>query len=90
MRIHDTGPRTETDYPRKRKVSWGHDYGTRGGSDLERLFIDGEPTNGHGSETRSRWGSRPGREIDSNTDAKRPAIEGFFYRLWSRARSIVQ
>ena len=42
MRIHDTGPRTETDSDAKKRF-WGHDYGTQGG-ELERPFIDDEPS----------------------------------------------
>lgn len=44
MRVHDTGPRTETDHSDAKKRFWGHDYGTQGGSELERPFIDDEPS----------------------------------------------
>ena len=63
MTIHDTGPGTETDYPEERNIVWGHD-GAHGDGELERPFIDDPPTEGHGWNTRSRWGSRPAREFD--------------------------
>jgi hypothetical protein len=63
MRVHDT-PGAETDYPQERKIIWGHDYGTHGDGDLERPFIEDAPPEGHGWDTRSRWGSRPAREFD--------------------------
>ena len=41
MRVHDTGPRDDSD---AKKRFWGHDYGTQGGGELERRFIDDEPS----------------------------------------------
>ena len=79
MRIHDTGPETETDYP-ERNIIWGHD-GAHGDGELERPFIDDVPTEGHGWDTRSRWGSRPARDFDDG--------DGLVRRFWSRVLSIV-
>ena len=44
MRVHDTGPRIETDDSDAKKRFWGHDYGTQGGGEPERPFIDDEPS----------------------------------------------
>jgi|KBSSwiStaDraftv2_1062776.scaffolds.fasta_scaffold96365_4 hypothetical protein len=74
MTIHDTGPGTETDYPEERNIVWGHD-GAHGDGELERPFIDDEPPEGHGWNTRSRWGSRP-------------AMDDVVRGVWTRLRDV--
>jgi hypothetical protein len=80
MIIRKTGPETESDYP-ERKIIWGHDF-THGDGEMERPFADDEPTQGHGWDTRSRWGSRPAREYEPKN--------GLLGRVWSRLRNVLE
>jgi len=90
MRIHDLGPRSEVAYPASEETRWGLDYGPRAGGEGERPYIDNHPAFGRGEEGRSRWGSRPVRDVEREFEPGRPAEKGFFHYAWTRVWNAVR
>lgn len=90
MRPHDLGPRTDTDYPPATNTRFERDYGRRSAVALERPFIDDHPAPRDGCEARSRWGSRPPREVEMSPPRGGLTPTGLFRIAWTRIRNAVR